>query len=109
MRRMFVCPMMFFGTHERVCHVGVCRLGLPGLRTCALFEEGTLYLWMGGLAAPSVGLGVKRGGSENLREVGCVRVGQLSRYSQVLLLPLGVPPMPALACSTQSLAQDSEI
>ena len=28
-----------------------------------------------------------------------VRVGQLSHYSQVLLLPLGVPPMPAPACS----------
>ena len=31
----------------------------------------------------------------------CVRVGHFSRYSQVLLLPLGVPPMPARACSTE--------
>ena len=51
----------------------------------------------------------KEGGFTKLREVGratqqpgpdysyCVRVGQLPRYSQVLLLPLGVPPTPAPA------------
>ena len=34
---------------------------------------------------------------------------QLSLCSQVLLLPLGIPPMPAPARTTQSLTQDSEI
>ena len=38
----------------------------------------------------------------------CMGVGQLSRCSQVLLLPLGATPMPAPACSTQSLCPDSE-
>ena len=35
-------------------------------------------------------------------------MGQLSLCSQVLLLPLGVPRMPAPACFTFSLSQDSE-
>ena len=35
-----------------------------------------------------------------------VRVGQLARYSQMLLRPLGIPPMLALAFSTRSLSQD---
>ena len=69
--------------------------------------------WVG---CPPVGLGLRRAGSKKWQEVGsllgysagekffyCMRVGQLSRYSHVLLLPSGVPPMPALACSTQSL------
>ena len=32
-----------------------------------------------------------------------LRVGQLSFCSQVLLLPLGVPPMPEPPCFTQSI------
>ena len=56
---------------------------------------------------------LKRAGSKKLQEVGsllgyvtardnyCVRVGQLSPYSQVLLLPHGIPPMPAEACTTK--------
>ena len=36
-----------------------------------------------------------------------VRVGQLSRHSQVLLLPLGVPSMPVPACPTQSVSSIS--
>ena len=39
----------------------------------------------------------------------CVKVGHLSRYSHVLLLPIGVPPMLAPAYSTQSVAQDNEV
>ena len=31
------------------------------------------------------------------------------RYSQLLLLPLGVPPMPVPACSTQKSFQDREV
>ena len=38
-----------------------------------------------------------------------VRVGPLSLCSQALPLPLGVPPMPALACFDNSLSQDSEV
>ena len=38
-----------------------------------------------------------------------MRVGQLSRYSQVLLLPLGAPRMPVLACPIRRLSQDSEV
>ena len=38
-----------------------------------------------------------------------VRVGRVSLCSQVLLLPLGVPPMAALASSTQNPSQDSGI
>ena len=34
---------------------GVRRLVLPGVRTCAPFEEGILCLWMGGLAARPLG------------------------------------------------------
>ena len=35
----------------------------------------------------------------------CVRVGQLSSYSQMLPLALGVPPMPVPSCSTQNLSR----
>ena len=34
---------------------------------------------------------------------------QLSRYLELLILPLGVPPTPAPACFTQILSQDSEV
>ena len=39
----------------------------------------------------------------------CVRVAQLSHSSQVLLLPVGAPPMLVPACYAQSLSQDGEI
>ena len=39
----------------------------------------------------------------------CVKMGQLSRCSKVLLSPLGVPPMPAQACSTQCHSQNCEV
>ena len=76
-----------------------------------LLEEGILQSWRGWVGRPPVGLGVKRAGSKKRREVGslfgyliagghylyCGRVRELSCYSQVLLLPLGVPPTPAPA------------
>ena len=49
---------------------GVCRLVLPGVCMCAPFEEGILHLWNRWVGCPPVGLGVRREGSENLREVG---------------------------------------
>ena len=83
------------------------RLVLPGVRARSPFEEGILHLWTGGwLSTRWIG----GEGGVFVRDVGsllgyrtageklCMRVGQLSRHSQVLLLPLGVPPMPA--CST---------
>ena len=64
---------------------------------------------------PLIWLGVKRARSKKIARRGQphnreshlyeVRVGHLSRYSQLLLLPVGVPPMPAPARSTQSLSQ----
>ena len=36
---------------------GVCQSVLPGVRTCAPFEEGILHLWMGGLVARPLGWG----------------------------------------------------
>ena len=36
-------------------------------------------------------------------------MGQLSCYSQVLLLPLDVSPVPAMACFAQSISQDDEV
>ena len=96
---------------------GVRWLAPLGERVCPPFEEGR---WVG---CPPVGLGVKREGFETLQEVGslfgyltaginycyCVRVRQLFHYSQLLLLPMGVPPMLAPACSTQRLSQDCEV
>ena len=38
-----------------------------------------------------------------------MRVEQLSYYSQVLLLLLGVLPMRVPACSTHTLSQDSDL
>ena len=73
---------------------------------------------------PTRWVGGERGRFKKLREGGnlvgylspwgesclyCMRVGQVPRYSQVLLLPLGIPPMPALACFTQTLPQESEV
>ena len=107
---------------------GVCRSVLPGVCTCSPFEEGILHSWIGGLGVvdgwggcPPIGLGVKKADSKNckrwtansattdsrqrsflLRESGILVVP----LKQVLLLRLGVRPMWALACSTQSLSQD---
>ena len=39
----------------------------------------------------------------------CLRVGQLSRYSQMLLLPLGYLPCWRQQCSTQSVSQHCEV
>ena len=90
---------------------GVCRLVFLGGRTCAYvhrapFEEGTLQLGMGGAGLPLHWVGDEEGGfretARGRQPIGiphargkhyyyCVRVGQLSHYSHVLLLPLGVP------------------
>ena len=67
------------------------------------FEDGILHLWKSGLGEQGGFKKTVRGGQPvglpNSRG-NCMRVGQLSCYSQGLLLPLRVPPMPALACST---------
>ena len=36
---------------------GVCRLVLPGVRTCAPFKEGIVHSWIGGLGAHPLGWG----------------------------------------------------
>ena len=33
----------------------VCRLVLPGVRTCSPFGEGVIHVWMGGLGAHTWG------------------------------------------------------
>ena len=75
--------------------------------------------WIG---CPSVGLGVKRAGSTKLREVGGLlgsyltasrkwvllpESGTVVPLSQVLPLPLGVPPvlMPAMLCTKPPLGK----
>ena len=69
---------------------------------------------------PPIGSGVKRVGKkkncergaacpEQLGKINFTRVGHFSCYSQTLMLPLGVPPMLALACSTQNLSQDRQV
>ena len=94
----------------------VCRLVLPGELTCSLR--------IGGLVAPPVGLRMKGAGSQKVRSVGslldnlrageklvfnCMRVGQLSHYSQVLLLPLGVLPLGGACMLHMRSSQDSEV
>ena len=72
--------------------------------------------WVG----PPIGLGVKVAGARNkcerwgARSANPVyfylgRMGQLSLWSHVLLLALGVPPMMVLACHAQRLSQDSRV
>ena len=48
----------------------VCWLVLPGVPTCAPFEEGILHSWIGGLIGHPLRWGMKKEGSERLREVG---------------------------------------
>ena len=60
----------------------VCRLVLLGVRMCAPVEEGILHLWGGWL--PTVGLGVKREGSEKAREVGS-QMGHPTAEGQIFL------------------------
>ena len=83
---------------------GVCRLVVPGVRTCAPFEGGLLHLWTGGGGVgPPVGLGGEEGGFKKNNQNGerwgtrsanpnsggsyfsHVRVGRLSLCSRVLL------------------------
>ena len=78
--------------------VGTSVVRLLRRESCTCGEVG----WL-----PTHWVGAEEGAFKKLREVGSltaggnhfcqVRVGQLSRYSHVLLLPLGVPPMPAPA------------
>ena len=64
----------------------VCRLLLPGARTCAPFEEGTIYLCTGGLVAHPL-VRVKRVGSGKLRQVGS-QLGSLPPWGNVIFTAL---------------------
>ena len=75
----------------------VCRLVLVGVCTCSPFDLLR--------REPSARLTPTAGG----KKFSSVRVGQLSLCSYVLLLPLGIPPMPALAHSMQNLSQYSGV
>ena len=78
------------------CHKGAAsvKVGLPGVRT----SLGSFWNKLCTL------LPHRRCGN-----VWWVRVRQLSHCSQMLLLPLGILPLPAPACVTFSQSQDHEI
>ena len=74
---------------------GVCRLVLPGVPTCApLKQEGSKNFEMWAACWDT--------SRPKNYYFYCVRVGQCCRYLQMLLLPLGIPPIPLPACSTQN-------
>ena len=95
-------------------------VGTSGCMCACVFQGGNPPGVGGWVGCPPVGLGMKREGSERLREVGsqmgyftaggnyfhCVGVAQLSRYLQMLLLPNGIPTMPGTAMlHTKSFAR----